>query len=112
MSILRVGNVELTIPTDVLVETHSGRTTLTFSNFSGTVVVAEPMMANKRFAEGEEGFAAAKRARSGTPADDSQDSGEPAGDPAGLSALRTSHHEAFFRNGGGMSLSQLSLIHI
>ena len=44
-----------------------------------------------------------KRARGAaeTPADDSDASA-----PAAISALRTMQHEAFYRNGGGMSLSQ------
>ena len=93
------GPMEVSIPAGVHVDIRDGVISLHFDSFSGVVALTP----NDHQLSGDSEDPARKRARGAaeTPADDSDASA-----PAAISALRTMQHEAFYRNGGGMSLSQ------
>ena len=110
MNTVQIGNVQIALPPGVQVDTSAdGVVSLHFSNLSGTMTLTpQPALPGEKrapTASDSDGSQADKRARnSETPADEISEGASCA--PAALSALRTDHHEAFFRNGGGMSPSQ------
>jgi hypothetical protein len=102
MSTCSIGNVEIALPPGVKMDVNDGVVQLHFSKFTGSITLT-PKPENLKRSASEEVVEEAKRARLGTPADEGSDA---SGAPAAISALRTMQHDAFFRNGGGMSLSQ------
>ena len=105
-STIRVDSVEVGVPPGVRVDVRDGLVTLHFEEYTGSVSLRPPPLGKRSVGEEEEGESSvdgAKRARLETPADDSEPS---SGAPAAVSALRTMQHDAFYRNGGGMTFSQ------
>ena len=107
MSTVSINNVEVAVPPGVRVDVGAGGVvSLHFSSFSGSITLTPPAprAGEKRLLSSDESMAEKRVRNVETPADEISENASCA--PAALSALRTDHHEAFFRNGGGMSPSQ------